>query len=649
MTVNNTGYTQPVAWNQPPPGYSQPVVAPPPGQGLYMGMPNQGYIPSHIPNPTVNYQPVTNDPEALSSGVGRINVQPATAQIQLEATNYPQYSLNIEGLADQVAEKVVKAQAETSRPNPQKLASTMFVSNIGEPWQELKTQDEQGGDVDTLYAEYILPNFRSASSMQESCNYMFRCKDHEPIKVSISRQLNSSEHKLEVQMTTFSESGVSRKDILLANYINYIYHDQILRNEKEDSYYDYWFSTPPSARKETLRDPSKESNSYLIPLNGIEFYSSSNEEDYGEFKFKVPVARLGSWPHPVYKQVVFDQEDFDQIQENFKDNVLGFEPPLFLGHPSDSTTQEGAPAEAFLLELVQEDNVLFGIYEVTDEETYVDVKKGKFRYASAEIIRDHVSKRDGKNVGTVLFGHALTNRPFIPDLPRVEAFSEGAARQPSRIFVPMSLSSPIYKEIKMSNTTPTSAAEGTGNIQPTEQPAASNQNLSESPAVPNVAPTNSTSVVAPVTETVDPTPSVSNTPAQNFSDSESRMMQLLSEMKASYDQKLAVLEQANQESQQRLRDQVVGDRVSTIQNLPISNDLKEQYCNLIRSGQMGEGEQAFIESLSQMANQFSGSITTQQGVGTNTDRENLASGDSEAVEDPYAAIIARNKELATKS
>lgn len=93
---------------------------------------------------------------------------------------------------------------------------------------------------------------------------------------------------------------------------------------------------------------------YNLP---VELYSE--ETKY----LKVPIAVLGNWVHPEYGDVSFKQKDFDDILKNWSDKVTGYEPPLFTGHPTDSDSIEGAPSVAFLKDLYQDNNTLFGVFD----------------------------------------------------------------------------------------------------------------------------------------------------------------------------------------------------------------------------------------------------------------------------------------------
>jgi len=146
---------------------------------------------------------------------------------------------------------------------------------------------------------------------------------------------------------------------------------------------------------------------------------------------KVPIATIGSWVHPEYGEVKFSQEDFNQILSNWSNNIAGYEPPLFLGHPTDVTSIEGAPSVGFLEKLYQDGSVLYGLFDPVDNKVFDEVAKGSYRYSSAELCRQAASKETGESVGTLLRGAALTNRPFLTGLPKVQAvYQQFSEQQP---------------------------------------------------------------------------------------------------------------------------------------------------------------------------------------------------------------------------
>lgn len=139
---------------------------------------------------------------------------------------------------------------------------------------------------------------------------------------------------------------------------------------------------------------------------------------------KIPVARLGIWDHPVYGKVVFSQKDFDDIVRNFREDEIGFEPYLRYGHSRYPGAADGEPGTAFAHDLVQESDVLYGIFDPVTDEVVREIQTGQYRYSSAEITRNAQGKKPGRGpIGTVLSAVALTNAPYIPGLPRNQVLS----------------------------------------------------------------------------------------------------------------------------------------------------------------------------------------------------------------------------------
>jgi hypothetical protein len=141
---------------------------------------------------------------------------------------------------------------------------------------------------------------------------------------------------------------------------------------------------------------------------------------------RIPIARLGRWYHPVYKNdkgepvVEFNQADFDSMKNAFRNDDRGYEPYLTYGHVKalyDKTTNDGFPIEGYLTKMEQVDDVLYGEFTPTNPKVVELVKDGKYRYASGEFIRGLPSKANGDRVRVFLKGVALTNTPFVPNLP----------------------------------------------------------------------------------------------------------------------------------------------------------------------------------------------------------------------------------------
>jgi len=175
--------------------------------------------------------------------------------------------------------------------------------------------------------------------------------------------------------------------------------------------------------------PNLASVSILSPNRNLlwpefEIENSRTESAFGYFM--VPIITLGSWSHPYYGDVIFEQADFDLVISNFQIRAAAYEPALYVGHGSPFDGG-GRPAAGFLEVLVQNEDVLWGIFAAVDETVYMDVKKGKYRYSSAELTTDTVHRQSGDELGLVLTGCALTNEPFLTNMPPVRVFNNPQA------------------------------------------------------------------------------------------------------------------------------------------------------------------------------------------------------------------------------
>lgn len=156
-------------------------------------------------------------------------------------------------------------------------------------------------------------------------------------------------------------------------------------------------------------------------------------------KLKLPVARLGSWFHEAYGTVSFTQGDFDAITYNFKNKRRGYEPFAYArgagldgepyakkGHNENGPgVYDNEEAEAHMTDIIQDGDVLFGIFDANNAEIVEKIDQGKFRYTSPEIYRKAKDRETGKPMGAFLRGLALTNTPTIPHLPRNSIVGDG--------------------------------------------------------------------------------------------------------------------------------------------------------------------------------------------------------------------------------
>lgn len=167
-------------------------------------------------------------------------------------------------------------------------------------------------------------------------------------------------------------------------------------------------------------------NLTVLNSDDSDFYAFEDNEN-GKMMLKIPAARIGKWIHSEYGVVEFTQEKFDQAIDNFNAGVLGYEPTLNVGHFVEVQSFGSAPTEGIAVEVYQEEDVLYANYECLNPIVYGDVLNQRYRRSSSELIMDYVDRTNDRSVGMTLVGMALTNRPFITDMPTVNVFSENNA------------------------------------------------------------------------------------------------------------------------------------------------------------------------------------------------------------------------------
>jgi pterin-4a-carbinolamine dehydratase len=545
-------------------------------------------------------------------------------------------------------EKITRIPNYQSLSITQLLAALKSASDVAGGWSDAKD-----GSIE---ATFTFGHPRSARRF--TTNVLGNaCYSHDPLGFSLSNGADGNS-VVSVSLKTHKDNGVTAKDIAVANYINYafaLYESSIEESGGTDSGYSSWYYDLYSTGEKTIERyrsvAEDEAQQLSIPSSNIsvQCFASTKTQDDGtektQYFAKVPVATLGSWKHPVYKTVSFTQTDYDQIIQNFSDGVLGFEPPLFLGHPLNTSTLEGAPAEGFLTELTQEGNELFGLYEIVDDQTYADLQKGKYRYASAEILRQH-KDHQGKQKGTVLFGHALTNRPFVPNLPKVETLSqlqEQANSNYSFESVPqlftLSISEPMSTPTP--DTTQTQAAAQTSaqttSTAPAAQPPTSTpETLSQTTAQtpPATTPTITSPVAASATV---------ETLATQIQSMQGQIAQLLAQHNTDRAE-IETLKQVNRSS-----------RVTTLTNeinqMALAQETKDKAIQLLSAGTLGAGEDDYMNVLRATNDQFKGMVLSQNGVTEGTaaaqDPTHLGSdNNAPPVDNPYKQVIEHNKKQA---
>lgn len=134
---------------------------------------------------------------------------------------------------------------------------------------------------------------------------------------------------------------------------------------------------------------------------------------------KLPVAKKGSWFHETYGVIDFSQADLDDFKRNFQQNARGYEPYARYGHSEKGPGLHGGEkALAHMIDVVQEDDVLYGLFAPKNETVVSEVENDEYRYISPEFVRCAYDRNTNARLGPLLLGVALTNSPSIPWLPR---------------------------------------------------------------------------------------------------------------------------------------------------------------------------------------------------------------------------------------
>jgi len=153
-----------------------------------------------------------------------------------------------------------------------------------------------------------------------------------------------------------------------------------------------------------LEDCLNNSYYYLTDISDIEL-----EDKEGKKTSWIEVFRVGKWNHPKYGIIEGTTKLFGDFIKNWKDRVLGRDISLDKTHePSDGAT-------GWVQELKIKGDRLLALIEWTPWGIELIEQKG-FKYFSPEYRDVYVDKESGKEHKNVLFGGALTNRPFLTDL-----------------------------------------------------------------------------------------------------------------------------------------------------------------------------------------------------------------------------------------
>ncbi len=131
---------------------------------------------------------------------------------------------------------------------------------------------------------------------------------------------------------------------------------------------------------------------------------------------EIQILKTGSWQHPTLGKISITHKDLAQFADNFNRNVRGVDLAVDIDH------KPGDGAVGWFKKLRTEAGKLLATVDWTKEGSSL-IKERKYRYFSPEFMFQWKDPATGTTHKNVLFGGALTNRPFLKGMEPV-AFSE---------------------------------------------------------------------------------------------------------------------------------------------------------------------------------------------------------------------------------
>lgn len=142
---------------------------------------------------------------------------------------------------------------------------------------------------------------------------------------------------------------------------------------------------------------------YLVDVGGLSF-----SEENGKPTSWVHVLPLGSYKHPTYGTIDVTPTRVSRFVENVKKRVRGIDPSINYLHQGDGE------AAGWVKDAEARSDGLWAFVEWTSSAAQ-KLKEKAFKYFSAELY-EQWEDNQGQKHSDVLFGGALTNRPFMKNM-----------------------------------------------------------------------------------------------------------------------------------------------------------------------------------------------------------------------------------------
>ena len=333
-----------------------------------------------------------------------------------------------------------------------------------------------------------------------------------------------------------------------------------------------------------------------------------------KYLIKVPIAKKGTYHHPVYNVLDFSDEMLATIEDNIKANVVGYPIPITCGHRDDGAKKEGE-----LVQVYREGDILFGEWEV-NKEIYRQVEDGDITFSSAEFFPNYINKLNGEPVGRTLFGMALTNRPFMPNQPRVITLNDHVEQEIEYFSSKLNLTKLQYSNKEVLSTI-------------LDKDTTNKEVTMPEDIQTNVADNNATILLS---EQV-------NILQQQLSDYHNKLALVETEYKQKLSEYSTINEQLSnkiQKYEDRIKEEELNAKLAYLSELKLPTEVAEKYTDLIKSGSLGESEEVVLTSLAKLSQLNNTELFTQHGYTNSTAKMN-----DEKFDDPYAKVIEYNKKL----
>jgi cell division septum initiation protein DivIVA len=133
----------------------------------------------------------------------------------------------------------------------------------------------------------------------------------------------------------------------------------------------------------------------------------------------IEMLRVGNFKHKRYGELNITHEMLDEMIGNFENNVVGRDISFDWNHKAEN-------ASGWLKSVRIEDGKLIGTTEFT-EKGKDSVAKKDYGYFSIEYSDNYVDPETEEEYGPTILGGALTNRPFMTKLKKIEFSEEGSS------------------------------------------------------------------------------------------------------------------------------------------------------------------------------------------------------------------------------